>query len=87
MQARIEARLTETLAPQKLEVINESQKHAGHASAPPGGNSHFQVTVVAEAFAGLSRIERHRKVYKVLDALRKEGIHALAIRAMAPGEE
>jgi BolA protein len=82
---RIEARLREAFAPLALEVVDESAKHRGHAGAASGGG-HFRVTIVAERFRGMGRLERHRLVHEALaDELRRE-IHALAIAARAPEE-
>lgn len=72
--------------PIRLDVVNESHLHAGHRSSPGTGESHFSVLVVAEKFAGKSRIERHRMVNDVLAEHLKNGVHALAIKAYAPGE-
>lgn len=80
----IEARLTETFAPERLEVIDESHLHAGHAGAREGGESHFRVRIVSAAFAGKSRVERHRLVNAALAAELEGPIHALAIHADAP---
>ena len=82
----IERRLKAALAPDHLEVIDESHLHRGHAGARPGGESHFRVVLVAEAFAGRSRIERQRLVYRALDELMQDEIHALAIVARTPDE-
>jgi BolA protein len=83
---RIAARLTAGLAPVSLDILDESDRHAGHAGARPEGETHFRVTVVAEAFAGLSRLERHRLVQRLLAEELDAGLHALAIAARAPGE-
>lgn len=83
---RIAARLTAALAPLSLEILDESDRHAGHAGARPEGETHVRVTVVAEAFAGLSRLERHRLVQGLLAEELAGGLHALAIAARAPGE-
>lgn len=72
--------------PIRLDVVNELHLHAGHRSSPGTGESHFSVLVVAEKFAGKSRVERHRMVNDVLDGHLKNGVHALAIKAYAPGE-
>ncbi len=82
--SRIEARLRETLAPEKLEIVDESHKHAGHAGARSGG--HFAVTIVSARFAGLNPLQRHRLVYQALGALMQTDIHALNVRALTPGE-
>ncbi|MBI3673329.1 MAG: BolA family transcriptional regulator [Rhizobiales bacterium] len=81
---RIAAKLTQALAPVRLEVIDESHLHAGHAGARPDGESHFRVLIVAEAFGGLSRVERHRLVNATLAEELKSRVHALAIEASAP---
>jgi BolA protein len=82
---RIEARLREAFAPLVLEVVDESAKHRGHAGAASGGG-HFRVTIVAERFRGVGRLERHRLVHDALaEELRRE-IHALALTARAPDE-
>lgn len=86
MRGRIEAKLTAALAPAALLVVDESHLHAGHAGSRPGGETHFRVTVVADAFAGRSRVERHRLVNAALARELAESVHALAIHAKAPGE-
>ncbi|AXS42287.1 BolA family protein [Breoghania sp. L-A4] len=83
---RIETKLREGLAPEALEVIDESHLHAGHAGAREGGESHYRVLVRAEAFAGKSRLERHRMINALLAEDLAGTVHALAIRASAPGE-
>jgi BolA family transcriptional regulator, general stress-responsive regulator len=83
---RIAEKLTQAFAPARLDVVDESDQHAGHAGHRPGGQTHFRVTIVAEAFAGKSRIERHRMVNDTLAAELKAGVHALAIHPFAPGE-
>ncbi len=82
---RIEVRLREKLAPERLEIVDESSKHAGHAGARSGGG-HFAVTIVSARFAGLNPIQRHRLVYESLGDLMKTDIHALSVRALTPGE-
>ena len=84
--AAIHDALTRELAPQTLEVIDDSAKHAGHAGARPGGQSHFTVTIVSQKFEGLGRVARHRLIYDALGPLFAEGLHALAINAKTPGE-
>ena len=66
--------------------MDESAKHAGHAGAAPGGNTHWKLTIVSAAFAGKPTVARHRMVYQALGELMQNPIHALAIRARAPGE-
>jgi BolA family transcriptional regulator, general stress-responsive regulator len=84
--SRIREKLITTLAPTRLDVINESELHAGHRSSPGTGDSHFRILVVADAFHGKSRIERHRMVNAILDDELKGGVHALALATFAPGE-
>ena len=79
-------KLARAFAPLRLDVIDESHQHEGHAGHRPGGETHFRVYIVSEAFRGKSRIERHRMVNEALAAELKDGIHALAIHASAPGE-
>jgi len=86
MKETIEARLTEALSPQHLEVRDDSRLHAGHAGARPGGESHFTVEIVSDRFAGRSRVDRHRLVNEALSAELASQIHALVIRARAPDE-
>lgn len=78
-QDEIRARLEEAFAPKVLEVINESHRHAGHAGDDGSGESHFRVKIEAEAFAGQSRIARHRAVHAALGADLMSEIHALAL--------
>ena len=85
--AEIEARLHAAFAPTRLVVQDDSTKHAGHAGHDSRGESHFTVEITAEGFAGLSRVERQRRVNTALADLLKERIHALALRVSAPGEE
>ena len=84
---RIVATLTDGLHPEALAVLDESHQHAGHMGSRAGGETHFRVLVTAAAFAGMSRIDRHRMVNALLaDELKPDGVHALAIEARAPGE-
>ena len=82
---RITRTLTEAFRPADLKVVDESHLHKGHAGHRPGGESHFRVTIVAEAFRGKSRVETHRMVNAALAKEFEDGIHALAIVAKAPG--
>ena len=86
MHDLITRRLTEAFRPESLRVVDESHRHEGHAGHRPGGESHFRVYIVAQAFAGKSRLERHRLVNGALAAELAGGVHALAIHASAPGE-
>jgi BolA protein len=82
----IAARLSENLTPSRLEVINDSHHHAGHMGDDGTGESHFTVIVESERFVGLNRVARQRLVNQALADLLSSRIHALAIRARAPGE-
>jgi BolA protein len=83
---QIRARLQAGLSPLRLSIIDDSQRHAGHAGARPEGETHFSVEVVADAFAGRSRVERHRLVNELLRELLAGRVHALSIRALTPEE-
>ena len=83
--AEIRRRL-EVLAPSRLELLDESAQHAGHAGASPGGNTHWKLTIVSASFAGTSTVARHRMIYQALGELMNKPIHALSIDAKAPGE-
>ncbi len=82
----ITGKLTQAFAPESLRVLDESHLHAGHAGHRPGGETHYRVHIVAEAFKGKSRIERHRMINAALAAELAGSVHALAIHASAPGE-
>lgn len=82
----IRSKLQTAFQPQSLEIEDESHRHHGHAGAREGGESHFRVTIVSSAFAGMGRVERQRKVYDVLKAELAGPVHALALTARAPGE-
>ena len=84
--AEIDQRLRGALAPDRLEVINDSARHHGHAGDDGSGESHFTVRIVAPAFAGMTRLQRQRAVNAALADLLRDRIHALAIEARAPGE-
>ena len=86
MAETIERKLTAALTPQRLEVRDDSHKHAGHAGWREGGETHFHVTVVAEAFAGESRVARQRKVYQVLAEELADSVHALQLVTLTPQE-
>jgi BolA family transcriptional regulator, general stress-responsive regulator len=79
-------KLHKAFAPESLRVADESDQHVGHAGHRPGGETHFRVYIVSDAFAGKSRIERHRMINAALAAELAGGVHALAIHAAAPGE-
>jgi len=82
----ITQKLTAAFAPQSLKGLDESHQHEGHAGARPGGQTHFRVYIVSEAFKGKTRIERHRLINGILSDDLAGGVHALAIHAAAPGE-
>jgi BolA protein len=82
----ITKKLTEAFAPQSLNVLDESHQHEGHAGHRPGGQTHFRVYIVSEAFKGKTRIERHRMINESLSGELASGVHALAIHAAAPVE-
>jgi BolA protein len=84
--AEIDRRLRAALDPTRLAVINDSEKHRGHGGYDGSGESHFTVEIEAPAFADMSRLARQRAVNAALGDLLKERVHALAIRASAPGE-
>ena len=86
VKQRIEEKLRTAFHPESLTVIDESHLHAGHAGARPGGETHFRVSVASMAFAGRSRVERHRMVNSALADELAGSVHALAINASAPGE-
>jgi len=86
VQDIITEKLTKAFAPESLRVEDESHLHAGHAGHRPGGETHFRVYIVTDAFRGKGRIERHRMVNAALVKELAEGVHALAIHAHAPGE-
>ena len=82
----IKAALEERFRPVHLAVEDESHQHIGHAGWREGGETHFRLDIVAEAFSGKSRVERQRMVYSALGDLMRERVHALSIKASAPGE-
>ena len=78
--------LNSALSPTRISLVDESEQHRGHGGHNPAGESHFSLTVESPKFAGKSRVERQRLIYSALGDLMKERVHALSIRAMAPGE-
>ena len=80
-------RLTEALAPIDLDLHDDSDRHRGHAGHDGRGESHFSLRITSTAFAGKSRVERQRMVYAALGELMVERVHALSIKATAPGEK
>jgi BolA protein len=86
MRDLITAKLREAFAPMSLRVEDESDRHQGHAGHRPGGETHFRLYIVSEAFRGKSRLERHRMINTLLADELAGGVHALAIHAAAPDE-
>ncbi|TDR89563.1 BolA family protein [Enterovirga rhinocerotis] len=82
----IDEALRREFSTETVSVLDESHLHAGHAGWREGGETHFRVDVVSPAFAGKSRVERHRLVNQALAPAFARGLHALAIKARAPGE-
>ncbi len=83
----ITRKLNDAFTPESIDVVDESNLHEGHAGHRPGGQSHFRIYIVSQAFAGKSRIDRHRMINAVLADDLAGGVHALAIHAAAPGEK
>jgi len=79
-------RLTEGLSPTRLDLVDESDRHRGHAGHDGRGESHFALTIESPAFAGQSRVQRHRAITTALGDLIEQRVHALSIKALAPGE-
>jgi BolA protein len=86
IQDLIKEKLHQAFAPESLQVEDESHRHEGHAGHRPGGETHFRLYIVAEAFRGKGRLERHRMINTALADELAGGVHALAIHAAAPGE-
>ncbi len=83
---RIAALLRKELSPSLIELYDDSHKHAGHAGAQPGGQTHYRLIIESEKLRGLSKVQCHQAIYKILDSEFKGGLHALAIQASAPKE-
>jgi BolA family transcriptional regulator, general stress-responsive regulator len=86
VQEIITRKLTEAFMPDSVRVVDESDRHVGHAGYREGGETHFRVYIVSQAFKGKSRLERHRMINQALTDELASGVHALAIHAAAPGE-
>ncbi|MEL6664444.1 MAG: BolA family protein [Pseudomonadota bacterium] len=84
---RILEKLSEAFTPETLEVVDDSARHAGHAGAAPGGETHYNVTIVSQAFDGLSRVQIQRTIHMVLADEFESGLHALSLKASAPRPE
>ncbi|HXE17623.1 MAG TPA: BolA family protein [Stellaceae bacterium] len=83
---RLRARLTENFNPIRLDIVDESARHAGHAGSRPGGETHFRVTIVSAAFTGQNRVARQRAVYAVLADELAGQVHALSLTVLTPAE-
>jgi BolA protein len=83
----IERKLTQALAPQRLTIVDDSEKHKGHGGYREGGQTHFRVEVVSESFSGQSRVARQRRVYEILAAELAAGVHALQLKTLTPEED
>jgi BolA protein len=83
----IRRKLTERFSPTHLEIEDQSHRHAGHAGARPGGETHFAVTIVSATFADLSRVARQRLVYQTLAEELRTHVHALSLTTLDPGED
>ncbi len=82
----LQRKLTTAFAPARLQIDDDSARHAGHGGSRPGGESHFNVTIEAAAFAGVGRVQRQRMVYAALAEELAGPVHALSVKALAPGE-
>ncbi len=83
----IRTKLGDALKPSRLEIVDDSARHAGHAGSKGGGETHFNIIIASDAFAGLGRVQRQRRVYAALADELAGPVHALSIQAIAPGEE
>jgi BolA family transcriptional regulator, general stress-responsive regulator len=86
MTSRLRAKLQAALSPLALDIEDESAKHAGHAGAREGGETHYRIRIVSESFAGLSRVQRQRKVYAAVAEELAERVHALSLVTLTPEE-
>jgi BolA family transcriptional regulator, general stress-responsive regulator len=86
MADRLRAKLAAALRPSSLSIADESARHAGHAGAREGGETHFRIRIVSAEFAGLSRVERQRRVYAAVAEEISDGVHALALMTLTPDE-
>ncbi len=86
MTSRLRAKLEAALSPLALDIEDESAKHAGHAGAREGGETHYRIRIVSESFAGLNRVQRQRKVYAAVAEELAERVHALSLVTLTPDE-
>ena len=82
----LERKLNDAFTPSHLQIDDDSARHAGHAGAAPGGESHFNVVIESAAFEGVSRLQRQRMVYRAVAEELAGPVHALSVKALAPGE-
>ena len=87
VQAALRRKLSEALEPTRLDIVDDSARHAGHVGARPEGETHFNVEIVSARFAGLNRVARQRLVYGVLADELQSDVHALALKTLAPEED
>lgn len=87
VQAAMRRKLSEALSPDRLDIVDDSARHAGHVGARPEGETHFNVEIVSARFAGLSRVARQRLVHRVLEAELQSRVHALALKTVTPEED
>lgn len=83
---RLIEQLRASLSPTSIDVVDESHRHAGHAGARPGGETHYHVEIVSARFAGMSRIARHRLVHEIVHDEFENGLHALSLKLLTPEE-
>ncbi|MCH9809045.1 MAG: BolA family transcriptional regulator [Alphaproteobacteria bacterium] len=86
IEQQMREKLMVALEPTRLDIINESELHAGHRSSPGTGHSHFRILIVSPAFEGKSRVQRHRQVNEILSEELAGLVHAMALATYAPGE-
>jgi BolA family transcriptional regulator, general stress-responsive regulator len=86
VEAQMRERLMVALEPIRLDIINESELHAGHRGSPGTGNSHYRLLIVSPKFAGLTRVDRHRVVNQLMAEFLAGGVHAMALSTYTPGE-
>ena len=84
--AEMLARLNSALSPSRIELIDDSEQHRGHGGYNPAGESHFTLRIESAGFEGKNRVQRQRMIYAALGSLMESRVHALSIRATAPGE-
>jgi BolA protein len=85
--SRLRAKLAEALKPARLDIVDESERHKGHAGARPGGETHFRIEIVSDLFRGKPRLERQRMVLAVLADEIGPAVHALSLRTLTPEED